>query len=355
MTIAIITGSGGLIGSESVNFFSKKFEKVIGIDNNLRKSFFGLGASVIKNINNHKKIKNYTHANIDIRDYNKLEKIFQKYKNNVKLIIHCAAQPSHDFAASDPFLDYSVNSTGTLNLLEAFRNYSKNAVFIHCSTNKVYGDRSNSEPYIEKKTRYSPKNYKILKNGFDEHYSIDQSKHSLFGASKLSADILCQEYGKYFGLKIGIFRGGCLTGSYHKGAKLHGFLSYLIKCSILREKYTIIGYKGKQVRDNIHSSDLISAFFEFYKKPKKGEVYNIGGGIKNNCSIIEAITLIEKELNHKTKINFNNKPRIGDHIWWISDTRKFENHFPNWKQSYSIDKIIKEMINTEIENLSSKS
>lgn len=353
MSVVIITGSGGLIGSEAVNYFYDKFDEVVGIDNNLRKSFFGSSASVLNNIQSHKKIDNYSHNNVDIRDLSKINKIFKKYGNSIKLIVHCAAQPSHDFAASDPFLDYSVNSTGTLNLLESFRTYSKNAVFIHCSTNKVYGDRSNSELYVEKKTRYSPKSIKISKNGFDENYSIDQSKHSLFGASKLSADILCQEYGKYFGLKIGIFRGGCLTGSYHKGAKLHGFLSYLIKCAVSKERYTIIGYKGKQVRDNIHSSDLISAFHEFYKMPRKGEVYNIGGGIKNNCSILEAISIIETELNHKVRLSFDKKSRIGDHKWWISDTRKFEKHFPNWKQNYSINEIIKDMIKTEIENLSS--
>ena len=287
MSVVLITGSSGLVGSESVNFFSKKGFNVIGIDNNLRKFFFGNEGSTdkIKNnlLKNNKKFKSF---NIDIRSYTSLEKIYKIYKKNISLIIHCAAQPSHDYGKNFPILDFNVNATGTLNLLELTKKYCPDAPFIFMSTNKVYGDNPNRLKIIEKKNRWElNKNDKNFK-GIDEKFSIDNCTHSFFGVSKTYADLIVQEYGKNIGLKTVCFRAGCLTGPNHSGAKLHGFLSYLVKISLTKKKYSLIGYKGKQVRDNLHSYDLVNSFWEFFKKPTSGEVYNIGGGRYSNCSII---------------------------------------------------------------------
>ena len=346
MNYCIITGSGGLIGSESVKFFSDKFNKIIGIDNDSRKKFFGKKASVKWNID---KIKtthaNYIHYDINISNIHKLKKIFQKYKNGIKLIVHCAAQPSHDWAAKDPFLDFESNTVGTVNLLELSRKYCPETVFIYTSTNKVYGDRPNNFSYLEKDYRYeliSPNKYS--KNGFNEDLSIDNTTHSIFGANKLGADILVQEYGKYFKMKTVCFRGGCLTGSNHSGAELHGFLSYLIKCNLEKKKYYIFGYKGKHVRDNIHSRDLVNQFWDFYKKAKYGEVYNTGGGKHSNCSVLEAIHLIQKKTNIKMNYKILKKNRIGDHIWWISDLSKFKNDYKKWKYKHNLEQIVDEII-----------
>lgn len=343
MKIIIITGSNGLIGSESVKFFSKKFDLVIGIDNDFRKKFFGKSAStnwLKKNLKAN--IPNYIHYNIDICDKISLDKIFSKYNNDIKLTIHTAAQPSHDWAATNPHLDFEVNARGTINLLEATRLYSNKSTFIFTSTNKVYGDTPNKFKYKEMKTRFEiiDKNYKF---GFNEKLSIDNSKHSVFGCSKLSADIYVQEYGKYFNLKTGIFRGGCLTGPQHSGAELHGFLSYLVKCNLLKQKYRIFGYKGKQVRDNIHSSDLISMFNHFYKNPIPGEVFNCGGGLKNSCSVIEAINIIEDITNIKMKFDILKKNRIGDHIWYVTDDLKFRTKYPDWKKKYNLIDTLREI------------
>lgn len=345
MNIAIITGSGGLIGSESVEFFSKKFDLVIGIDNDMRSNFFGKSASTNWNIKRLKRqINNYLHINCDIRNKKKIDNIFNKYNKQIKLIIHAAAQPSHDWAAKKPFTDFSVNSFGTLVLLEATRKYTENAVFLYCSTNKVYGDRPNKLPFIELETRWELKSsHPYFKNGIDENMSIDQSKHSLFGTSKLYADILVQEYGKYFGLKTGVFRGGCLTGPLHSGTELHGFLSYLVKCAVLKKEYNIFGYKGKQVRDNIHSYDFVNAIWHFYKSPKRGEVYNMGGSRHSNCSIIEAVKIIENILGTRIKLKFIKDNRIGDHIWYISSIEKFKKDYKNWKYKFKIQDIIKEI------------
>tara|TARA_X000000950_G_C13919356_1_gene662547 strand:- start:925 stop:1971 length:1047 start_codon:yes stop_codon:yes gene_type:complete len=345
MKILIITGSGGLIGSEAVNFFHKKYDKVIGIDNNQRSKFFGKSASVKSTIDYLKSnYQNYEHFNTDIRDKKSIDKIFNKHGSDIKAIIHTAAQPSHDYAASDVFLDFSVNTLGTLNILDSFKNYSSKAVFIFCSTNKVYGNRPNFYNYNETNSRLSPSSSKLKKFGFDENLSVDQCLHSLFGSSKLSADIYCQEYARYFNLKIGIFRGGCLTGGRHKGVKLHGFLSFLVRSLIEGNEYEIIGHKGKQVRDNIHSYDLINCFNHFINKPREGEVYNIGGGIENNCSIIEAIKIAEQISGKKMKFKFSVNPRIGDHIWWVSDIRKFQSHYPTWKQKFDIHSTIEDII-----------
>ena len=337
----LITGSGGLIGSEAVNFFTKIGWNVYGIDNDMRKYFFGREASTNWKVKELKKIKTYKHHHVDIRNKREIKKIFKK--NKFDLIIHTAAQPSHDWATKEPFTDFEINANGTLNLLENFRKYQKNAVFIYTSTNKVYGDLPNKLPLVEKKTRFEIDPKHKYQKGVDETMSIDKSKHSLFGVSKLAADILVQEYGKYFELKTGVFRGGCLTGSAHSSAELHGFLAYLVKCIATEKEYTIFGYKGKQVRDNIHAYDLVNAFYHFYKNPRKGEVYNIGGSRYSNISMLEAIKKIEKILNKKARIKISDENRIGDHIWYISDVSKFQRHYPDWDYKYDIDKILKEI------------
>ena len=347
MNYVLVTGCLGLVGSEASIFFNKKGFKIIGVDNDLRKYFFGKEASNRSKLGLLKKeIKDFYFHNIDIRDKKKIEKIFKKYKSKIKCIIHCAAQPSHDWAAREPRTDFSVNALGTLNLLENARLYSKNSVFIFASTNKIYGDNPNLLPMIEKKRRYeiSSKN-KFFKKGIDESMSIDQCKHSLFGASKLSADILVQEYGRYFAMKTVCFRAGCITGPLHSGSELHGFLSYLVKCAVTKKKYTIFGFKGKQVRDNIHSFDLVNMFWSFYKKPKCASVYNVGGGRHSNCSILEAIHIIEKIIGYKIKYKISPLKRKGDHIWYISDTSKFKKDFKTWNYKYNTKSIIIEIIN----------
>ena len=347
MSVVIITGSSGLVGSESVNFFCKKGFDVIGIDNNLRKFFFGKDGSTL---DIKKKLlaknKNFLNYNTDIRNYSGLEKIFKKYKKSISLIIHCAAQPSHDYGKNYPILDFNINANGTLNLLEMTKIYSPNSPFIFMSTNKVYGDNPNNLNFIEKSKRWELKKNDKLFGGIDENFSIDNCTHSFFGVSKTYADLIVQEYGKNVGLKTVSFRGGCITGPNHSGAKLHGFLSYLVKIVLSKKKYDLIGYKGKQVRDNLHSFDLVNCFWEFYKKPKSGEVYNIGGGRFSNCSIIEALELVENISNINIKKKLIKKNRVGDHIWYISNIKKFKKHYPNWKQKYNTRKIIEELINS---------
>ena len=344
MSIVLITGSCGLVGSESVEFFYKKGFVILGIDNNSRKKFFGETASINWKKNELiKKYKYYRHFNLDIRKYKPLEKIFKKYKNKISLIIHAAAQPSHDYAKTKINLDFEINAIGTLNLLELTKKYCFKVPFIFMSTNKVYGDNPNKLSLIEKKKRWEVNNKKYW-NGIDENFSIDNCTHSFFGVSKSYGDLLVQEYGKNIGLKTVTFRAGCITGSNHSGAKLHGFLSFLVKSCLKNKKYSIIGHKGKQVRDNIHSSDLINCFWEFYKKPTSGEIYNIGGGRYSNCSILEAIEIIEKELNIKIKKKFVKKGRVGDHIWYISNNKKFMKKYPKWKQKFNIRRIILDLI-----------
>src|SRR5258706_10538683 len=343
MKKVLITGSSGLIGSESAKFFGELGFEIHGIDNDMRKYFFGEEASTKWSTRKLKKTlkDKYHHYSVDIRDIKKLEKIFKK--NQFDLIIHTAAQPSHDWAAKEPHTDFGVNAFGTLNLLELFRQYSPKAAFIFTSTNKVYGDTPNHLPLIEKQTRFElPKKHKYYQ-GIDESMSIDNSTHSIFGASKVAADIMVQEYGKYFGLRTVAFRGGCLTGPAHSGAKLHGFLAYLVKCIAVGIPYSILGYKGKQVRDNIHAHDLVNAFYHFYKKPRIGEAYNMGGSRYSNTSIVEAITKTEKILGKKAKVKYKDANRIGDHIWYISDVSKFKKHYPNWKYTYDNDAIIEEI------------
>ena len=345
MKVALITGSCGLVGSESAVFFSKKGFKIVGVDNNARKFFFGKDGDISwvrKKLEND--LKNYSHLNIDIRNFKSLEKIFKRYKKNIKIIIHAAAQPSHDWAKNKPFVDFEINAAGTLNLLELTRIYCPKVPFIFMSTNKVYGDNPNFLPLVEKKTRWEIKRNHKYYPGIDESMSIDNCTHSFFGVSKSYADLIVQEYGKNSGLKTVCFRAGCITGPNHSGAKLHGFLSYLVKASIKKKSYTLIGYKGKQVRDNIHSEDLVSCFWEYYKKPRSGEVYNMGGGRFSNCSIIEALNQVEKIKKIKIKRKVLNQNRVGDHIWYVSSMKKFKKHYPKWKQKYSTKKILKELL-----------
>lgn len=338
----LITGSAGLIGSEAVSFFCKNGAEVIGIDNNMRAYFFGEEGSTKDNVEKYSQLyKNYKHNNYDIRDEDAVEKIFKK--NKFDLIIHTAAQPSHDWAVKEPLTDFSVNANGTLILLENFRKYSPEGVFIFTSTNKVYGDSPNKLPLIEKETRFEINPSHKYKNGISEDMAIDNSTHSLFGVSKTAADLMVQEYGKYFHLKTGIFRGGCLTGSGHAGVQQHGFLSYLVKCIITGRKYNIFGYKGKQVRDNIHAYDLINAFYNFYLNPKMGEVYNIGGSRFANVSIIEAVKKIEDISGKEAKIEYIDENRIGDHIWYVSDVSKFKKDYPQWNYKYDIDATIEDI------------
>ena len=344
MKYALITGSAGLIGSESVKFFIEKGYQIVGLDNNMRQYFFGKEASTDWNRKELQKKfkKKYIHINADIRDNKKIEKIFKKYKFDI--IIHTAAQPSHDWAAKEPFTDFTVNANGTLVMLENFRLYAPKATFIYTSTNKVYGDTPNFLPLVEMEKRYEiDRKHPYYKNGINESMSVDQCKHSIFGASKLAADVMVQEYGKYFNLNTAIFRGGCLTGPSHSGTQLHGFLAYLVKCIATSKKYTIFGYKGKQVRDNIHSYDLVNMFWNFHQKPRQGEVYNAGGGRNSNISMIEAIEKIEKILRKKANYEYVENNRSGDHIWYISDLSKFKKHYPNWDYTYNIDDILHDM------------
>lgn len=338
----LITGSAGLIGSESVRFFAEKGFSIVGIDNDSRKYFFGDSASTSWNKRRLKKeIKKYDHYNVDIRNQKKIEEIFKTHEPD--LIIHTAAQPSHDWAAKEPLTDFTINALGTHILLEAYRKFCPDAVFIFTSTNKVYGDTPNRLPVIELDTRFElPKNHKSFK-GIDESMSIDQNTHSIFGVSKSAADLMVQEYGRYFGLKTGVFRGGCLTGPAHSSAQLHGFLAYLVTSISKGIEYMIYGYKGKQVRDNIHAYDVVNAFYHFYQKPRKGEVYNLGGSRHSNVSVLEAIKKIETIIGKKAKFQYKSKNRIGDHIWYISDVSKFKNHFPKWEYTYTLDKILEEL------------
>lgn len=345
MNVAIVTGSSKLIGGESVEFLAKKFDKIIGIDNNFRAYFFGQGGNTEWNRDRIQEINpNFETKSIDIRDIEKLREVFNQYSKDIKLIIHAAAQPSHDWAAMEPLTDFGVNALGTVNLLELTRLYCPNAVFVFTSTNKVYGDTPNFLPLIELDKRWEiDESRSYFKFGIDENMSIDQSKHSVFGASKVAADIMVQEYGKYFGMKTGVFRGGCLTGPNHSGAQLHGFLAYLMKCAINGDHYTIFGYKGKQVRDNIHSYDLVNMFWHFYQNPRGGEVCNAGGGRHSNCSMQEAIELCEKISGNKMSYSYAEDNRIGDHIWYISGVSKFKGHYPVWDWTYNLEQTLGEM------------
>ena len=344
MDIALITGSSGLIGSEAATFFSDQGFKVVGIDNDLRAYFFGPSASTGWNRERlEDTLDGYEHYAIDIRDLQEVEALFKEYTKDIKVVVHTAAQPSHDWAAKEPFTDFSVNANGTFNLLEMTRRHAPEAVFEFTSTNKVYGDLPNSLPLEERETRWELPEAHAYYKGIDETMSIDQSKHSLFGASKVAADILVQEYGRYFEMKTCCLRGGCLTGPGHSGAQLHGFLSYLMKCCVTGAPYTVFGYKGKQVRDNIHSYDFVQALWQFYQNPKSGEVYNMGGGRERSCSVLEAIALCEEIAGKKMSCKIAEEARSGDHQWYISDLSKFRGHFPDWQQKYSLKETLQQI------------
>lgn len=342
MSVVLITGSAGLVGSEAARFFCGRGFTVAGIDNDMRRQLFGADASTAWNRDRlvEQFPGDYVHHDIDIRDGDAVQRVFAEYGGDLTLVIHAAAQPSHDWAVKDPFADFTINANGTLVLLENARRHAPEATFIFCSTNKVYGDRPNELPLEEGELRWELAAEHRFHRGIDETMSVDGCKHSLFGASKLAADILVQEYGRYFGMRTAVFRGGCLTGPNHSGTQLHGFLSYLMKCAMTGEPYSVYGYKGKQVRDNIHSHDLVRAFSHFYEAPRVAEVYNIGGGRFSNCSMLEAIAMCEAICGKKLNWRYEEANRIGDHIWWISDNSKFASHYPEWKIKYSVADIL---------------
>jgi CDP-paratose 2-epimerase len=345
VSIAVITGSSGLIGSEAAIYFGNLGLDVVGIDNDMRKVFFGSDASTSWNQARVQETlgDRYVHLDVDIRDRDAILALFREYGQSVDLVIHAAAQPSHDWAAREPFVDFDINAVGTANLLEAVRLHSDEATFIFTSTNKVYGDRPNSLPLVEHETRWEIEEGHTYWNGIREDMSIDACLHSLFGASKVAADVLVQEYGRYFGLRTACFRGGTLTGPRHSAAELHGFLAYVMKCVMTGTHYTIYGYKGKQVRDAIHSLDLISAFHEFFRAPRVGEVYNIGGGRFSNASVVEAIDLAQEIGGDELDWTYEDTNRVGDHIWWIGDNGRFEAHYPEWKLKHDVRGILEEM------------
>jgi CDP-paratose 2-epimerase len=347
MSVAIVTGSSGLIGSETAKFLDARGLQVVGIDNDMRRYFFGEDASTDWNTRQLQgALKHFEHHPVDVRDHEAIGRIFERYGSNVSLVVHTAAQPSHDWAAREPFTDFTVNANGTLVMLEAARKYCPDAVFVFTSTNKVYGDTPNALPLVEQETRWEVEPAHLFaEHGIDETMTIDQSKHSLFGASKVAADVLAQEYGRYFGMKTATFRGGCLTGPAHSGAELHGFLAYLVKCVVTGRPYTIYGYKGKQVRDNIHSYDLVNAFWHFFQQPKEGGVvYNMGGSRHSNCSMLEAIRMSEELCGRELNYTLSDEARSGDHIWWISDVRRFRRDYPEWEYAYDMRKIMEEIV-----------
>lgn len=351
MSIAIVTGSAGLIGSEAARHFAGQGLTVVGIDNNMRREFFGDEASTHwqRETLERELGQRYIHADGDIRDQAFMDGLFRRYAREIRLIIHTAAQPSHDWAARAPQVDFTVNANGTLNVLECTRQHAPDAVFIFTSTNKVYGDTPNRLPLVEQETRWEIDPSHRYHNGIAEDMSIDQCLHSLFGASKVAADILVQEYGRYFGLRTATFRGGCLTGPNHSGTQLHGFLAYLMKCTVTGTPYRVFGYRGKQVRDNIHSHDLIMAFDHFYRQPRSGEVYNIGGARYSHCSMQEAITMCEEIAGRPLERTYVDDNRIGDHVWYVSDVSRFQSHYPEWRLTWNVQDILREIYGANVE------
>jgi CDP-paratose 2-epimerase len=336
---AIVTGSGGLIGAACVNHLCSDGWDVIGLDNDMRARFFGAEASTRPTVEALKEqFSNYRHECVDVRDRQTIRDLFSSVRPN--FIIHTAAQPSHDLAASVPYDDFDVNAVGTLNLLVATRDYCRESPFCFMSTNKVYGDRPNYLPLVELGKRFD---YANDVEGIDEAMSVDHCLHSLFGASKLAADILCQEFGRYFGMLIGVFRGGCLTGPGHAAVELHGYLAYIIRCAVIGKRYTVFGYKGKQVRDQIHANDVACLFAEFYRAPRAGEVYNLGGGRANSISVLETIDLLDS-VGFKLDYDYSEQNRVGDHICYISNLSKLREHFPGWKLNYDLPRIVSEIV-----------
>jgi CDP-paratose 2-epimerase len=344
MATAIITGAGGLVGGESAAFFAEAGFDVVGIDNDMRGRLFGPNASTRPQLDDLcQRYPDLRMLDVDIRDGDAVDAVFRDHAQGLELVIHTAAQPSHDWAATDPPLDFAINATGTLNLLEAARRHTPDATFIYTSTNKVYGDRPNSLPLLELETRYELPEDHPFYAGIDTSMSIDASLHSLFGVSKASADLLVQEYGRYFGMPTVCYRGGCLTGPRHAGARLHGFLSYLMRCTVTGERYVVNGYGGKQVRDNLHSADLVAALAAFVANPRAGAVYNIGGGRESNCSMLEAIEECERIVGRELDRGYVEEPRVGDHQWWISDLSEFRRDFPEWSVRHDVPAILEEI------------
>jgi CDP-paratose 2-epimerase len=344
MDVALVTGAGGLAGSEAARLFAARGFKVAGIDNDLRRYFFGEAASTVWKVRElQEQVPGFESFPVDVRDLPALQNIFERLNSDIRVVVHAAAQPSHDWAAREPLTDFSVNAGGTLNLLELTRRFCPGAGFIFLSTNKVYGDLPNALPLEEGESRWDlPENHPRYK-GVDESMSIDQSTHSLFGASKLAADVLVQEYGRYFGMNTVSLRCGCLTGPGHSGVELHGFLAYLMKCCATGAPYTIFGYAGKQVRDNIHGADLAEAFWRYYQDPRPGEVYNIGGGRARSCSVREAVALCERITGKTLNYRIDSQARGGDHKWYISDASKFERDYPDWAQKHGLEETLREI------------
>jgi CDP-paratose 2-epimerase len=345
VSVAVITGSSGLIGSEAAIYFGSLGLEIVGIDNDMRRVFFGAEASTEWNRRRVQEVlgKGYVHHDVDVRDRDAVLRLFARHGGAIELVIHAAAQPSHDWAAKEPFIDFDINAVGSLNLLEATRLHAGEATFIFTSTNKVYGDRPNTLPLVELETRWEIERDHTYWDGIREDMPIDECLHSLFGASKVAADVLAQEYGRYFGLPTACFRGGTLTGPNHSAAELHGFLAYVMRCVMTGRPYTVFGYKGKQVRDAIHSEDLIRAFHEFFKAPRIAEVYNIGGGRFSNASVVEAIAIAEEIAGEELEWSYSEQNRIGDHIWWIGDNGRFEGHYPGWRLEYDAPRILREI------------
>lgn len=345
MSIAIVTGSSGLVGSETCRALHEDGLDVIGIDNDMRAAFFGSSASTrrVKEELQSEMIR-FRHETTDIRQFEVMDGLFARLGQDILVVVHAAAQPSHDWSARDPLTDFAVNANGTLHMLEATRRHCPEAAFLFTSTSKVYGDTPNQLPLVELDSRWEvAKHHAFHERGIDESMSIDSCLHSIFGASKVAADVMVQEYGRYFGMKTVVFRPGCLTGPAHAGTELHGFLSHLMKCTMQGSPYTVFGYRGKQVRDNLHSADLVGAFREFIRAPRCGEVYNIGASRQSDCSIIEAIQLCEELVGRKLKWMYSDTSRIGDHIWWISDPTKFRQHYPAWKCRHDLGSILKDI------------
>jgi CDP-paratose 2-epimerase len=350
MGIAIITGSGGLIGSESVRFFAEQGLDVIGLENDMRARFFGAEASTAATSERLvDEVEGFRWEQLDIRDAESVNALFARHAREVELIVHTAAQPSHDWAASDPQADFTINANGTLNLLEAARQHTPDATFIFTSTNKVYGDRPNFLPLEEHPTRLElPAGHRWFE-GIDTDMSIDLTTHSLFGVSKAAADLLVQEYGRYFHMPTVCFRAGCLTGPQHAGAELHGFLAYLMKCTVTGAAYTIFGYRGKQVRDNIHALDVIRAIAAFHAAPRAAAVYNLGGGRESNVSMLEAIDLCQQVAGRELDYTLSERARIGDHRWWISDLQAFKADYPGWRLTYGVEDVLRDIYAHNVE------
>lgn len=341
MAIALITGSAGLVGSEAARHFARAGLDVVGVDNDLRGDLFGAEASTgwQRSRLEQELGAGYRHVTADIRDADAMNDLFRGHGPDIALVVHAAAQPSHDWAAQDPATDFAINAQGTLNLLEATRLHAAGAVFIFTSTNKVYGDAPNRLPLVERETRWEIEPGHPYDDGVPEEMPIDRCLHSLFGASKAAADLLVQEYGRYYGLSTACFRCGCVTGPNHAGTRLHGFLAFLLKCAVIGAPYTVLGYGGKQVRDNLHSADLASAFDHFFRSPRRGEVYNLGGSRHSHCSVLEAIAICERVTGRTVRWTCSAEHRKGDHIWWISDVRRFRRHYPAWRHRYDVPMI----------------